>query len=93
MLISVDKRDVRASADGEVMSIAHGLNEERIIRIRHEECETIYGNIEDCLAEVGDQILAGDIIGTLIEGQPLAFELRHNGRSVDPSIHIKTIEE
>ncbi len=93
MLIEGNERDVYAAADGEVMSIAHGLNEEQIVRIRHEDCETVYGNVEECLVEVGDQVLRGDTIGTLIANQPLAFELRYKGRSVDPALHIKSLEE
>ncbi|MEG1775609.1 MAG: hypothetical protein RR367_03835, partial [Clostridia bacterium] len=41
--------DVRVAADGEVMSIAHGMGEERIVRVRHDdETESIYGNLLVC---------------------------------------------
>jgi len=77
--------DVRAAADGEVMSIAHGLNEERILRVRHDDgTEALYGNLLNCHAGEGDRVYAGDVIATLIKDQPLAFELRVDGRSVDP---------
>lgn len=77
--------DVRAAADGEVMSIAHGLDEERIVRVRHDdETESIYGNLDTCFVEVGDYIYAGDVFARLIDGKPLAFELRKDGRSIDP---------
>lgn len=77
--------DVRAVADGEVMSIAHGLGEERIVRVRHDdETESLYGNLSACLAEVGDRVYAGDVIASLMEGKPLAFELRKDGRSINP---------
>ena len=76
---------VCAAADGEVMSIAHGLNEERIMRIRHDDgCETIYGNLAMCYPESGDRVYAGDVIATLQNEMPLAFEVRVNGRSVNP---------
>ncbi|MBQ7868072.1 MAG: M23 family metallopeptidase [Clostridia bacterium] len=76
---------VYAAADGEVMSIAHGMNEEKIIRIRHDDgSEALYGNLEMCLPETGDRVYAGDIIAMLQEEMPLAFELRVNGRSVNP---------
>ncbi len=77
--------DVRAVADGEVMSIAHGLDEERILRIRHDdETESIYGNLQTCYAQVGDRVYAGDVVARTLDGKPLAFELRKDGRSINP---------
>ena len=84
LLLAGDTRDVRASENGEVMSVAHGMEEERIVRLRHTDgTESIYGNLESCFVEVGAQVSAGDIIGKLIAEKPLAFEVRVNGRSVD----------
>ena len=78
-------RDVRAVADGEVMSVAHGLEEERILRVRHDDAtESIYGNLLNCYAQEGDRVYAGDVIATTIEGKPLIFELRRDGRSINP---------
>ncbi len=78
--------DVRAAADGEVMSIAHGPEEERIIRLRHTDGnETLYGNLASCFVEVGDMVESGEIIAALLHEKPLAFELRVDGRSVDPA--------
>lgn len=86
--------DVRAAADGEVMSIAHGLDEERIIRIRHDDdSETLYGNLKTCFVEEGDRVYAGDVFAQLIEGSPLAFELRIDGRSVDPQGRLVRMAE
>ena len=76
--------DVRAVADGEIMSIAHGVEEERIVRIRHKDgTEALYGNLSACFHEVGDMVYTGDAFATLLEGKPLAFEYRKNGRSVE----------
>ena len=78
-------RDVRAASDGEVMSIAHGLDEEKIIRIRHHDGhETLYGNLQATFVEIGDPVRTGDIIGNLLPEKPVTFELKINGRSVDP---------
>lgn len=86
--------DVRAAAPGEVMSIAHGLGEERILRLRHpDDTETLYGNLKDCLAQVGDTVESGEVIATLLPGKPLAFELRVDGRPVDPSAGMLQPEE
>lgn len=77
--------DVRAVADGEVMSIAHGLDEERIVRVRHDdETESVYGNLALCYADVGERVYAGDVFARVLDGKPLAFELRKDGRSVNP---------
>ncbi len=77
--------DVRAVADGEIMSIAHGVDEERILRVRHDdETESIYGNLVMCYGEEGDRVYAGDIIARVLDGKPLAFELRKDGRSINP---------
>ena len=84
ILIESKTAEVFASADGEVMSVAHGMDEERIIRIRHEGFETVYGNLKSSTVEVGDMIRAGEQIGVLFDDQPLAFEVRRSGRAVDP---------
>lgn len=77
--------DVRAVADGEIMSVAHGMEEERIVRIRHENgVESVYGNLLVCYEDVGEQVRAGEIFARVSPGEALAFELRRDGRSVDP---------
>lgn len=86
LLIQGNLPDVHVSADGEVMSIAHGMEEERIVRIRHgDDTETVYGNLDACIVEVGDQVLTGDLLGQVRQDQPLAFEILVEGRSVDPT--------
>lgn len=77
--------DVRVAADGEVMNIAHGDGEERVVRIRHNNgLETLYGNLLECYVTEGDQVYEGDIIGETAAKQPVYFEVRRNGRSIDP---------
>ncbi len=77
--------DVRVAADGEVMNVAHGDGEERVVRVRHEDgLETLYGNLLECYVAEGDQVYEGDIIGETAQKQPVFFEVRKNGRSVDP---------
>ena len=94
VMIQTKLSDVRAAADGEVMSIAHGLDEERIVRIRHDDAsEAVYGNLASCLAQVGDRVYAGDVFASILEGEPLAFELRVDGRSVDPTGKWKHFDE
>lgn len=93
LMIQSGLSDVRAAADGEVMSIAHGLGEERIVRIRHDDdTETIYGNLENCFVQVGDRVQAGQIFAGLLKEQPLSFELRVDGRSVNPEGKLLPVE-
>lgn len=78
------ERDVRAVADGEIMSIAHGMEEERIVRVRHEDgTEALYGNLQECFHEIGDLVYAGEPIAVLMTDKPLAFEYRRDGRSIE----------
>ncbi len=84
--------DVHAAADGEVMNIAHGDGEERIMRVRHDDgLETIYGNLSQCYVEEGDQVYEGDVIGETADKQPVYFEVRRSGRSVDPVPLMKEV--
>lgn len=86
--------EIRSSGDGEVMSISHGLDEERIVRIRHADGnETLYGNLKDTFVEAGTIVNSGDVIGTLLPGKPLAFELRVDGRSIDPVPCMAELQE
>ncbi len=93
VMIQSRLRDVRAAEDGEVMSIAHGPDEERIVRIRHANCETLYGNLQSVNLQEGDKVYAGDVIAQLMEGRNLSFELRVDGRSVDPRGRLMPILE
>lgn len=87
--IQTDEVQIRSADKGEVMSIAHGPGEERILRIRHENgAETLYGNLKSCFVETGSIVESGEVIATLLPDAPLAFELRINGRSVDPAKHL-----
>ena len=86
LLIESTELAVRSAAAGEVINIAHGKDEERIIRIRHDGFDTVYGNMKECLVQEGEQVDAEEVIGTLINAEPLVFELRRDGRSVDPEM-------
>ena len=93
LLIEGERPDVYSVMAGEVMSVSHGMNEEKIVRIRHEDgSEAIYGNMEKCSVEAGDHIFAGTQIGVLIPGQALAFELRMNGKTAQPVLGTFTFE-
>lgn len=82
--------EVHAVQNGEVMSIAHGLDEELILRVRHDDgTESLYGNLATCFVDEGAYVFQGDVIAQKQKGKPLAFELRQDGRSIDPSAMMK----
>lgn len=86
--------DVRAVANGEIMSIAHGLDDELIVRLRHDDrTESVYGNLVACYMDVGAYVYEGDLIARVLDGKPLAFELRRDGRSIDPEGKLKSWSE
>ena len=92
LLIRANASKVFAVDGGEVMSISHGPDEEVIVRIRHDSgYETIYGNLSECNLQVGDYVGGGDVVGTLLEGKELAFELRRSGKSIKPVISNSTL--
>ncbi len=92
--IQTSTDDVRAAADGEVMSIAHGIGEERIIRVRHQDdSEALYGNLISCFVEAGERVYAGQVIASVMSDRELTFEWREEGRSVDPTAVWKAFEE
>lgn len=78
---------VSCAAAGEVMSRAHGEGEEIILRVRHGDgYESIYGNLTACFYLEGDPVRQGETIGSVAEGDALYYELRREGRSVEPSL-------
>ena len=84
--------DVRAASGGQIMNVAHGDAEERIVRIRHDNgLETMYYNLEESYVAEGDKVFEGDIIGHTADKQPVYFELRRNGRSIDPTSLMKEV--
>ena len=91
LLINSGEAEVFASAEGEIINVAHGIGDEIIIKIRHSGgMETIYGNLESCNVMVGDLVDGADKIGRLMNDKPLAWEMRLNGRSIEPPKYWKS---
>ena len=77
---------VYAFAAGQVMSIAHGQDEELIVRLRHESgMETLYYNLADVLTQEGDSVSSSTCLGHVIRGSQALLEVRMAGRSMNPS--------
>lgn len=82
--------EIRASAAGEVIFSDWLRGFGNLIIIDHgAQYMTIYGNNQSLLKRPGDRIRAGDVIATAgnsggNEQSGLYFELRHQGRALDP---------
>lgn len=77
----------RSSAAGEVMSVSVDAVGASTIRIRHASgMETIYGNLREVTVREGDWVEAQDVLGV---SDALVYELRGEGRSMDPSPYLE----
>ena len=90
---SADGRVYSASA-GQVMSLAHGMNNERILRIRHENgTETFYYHLGNTYVKEGDTVTGNTCIGHAMENMDVILEVRKNGVPVDPAPWIRARSE
>ena len=76
---------VFAMASGQVMSVAHGPGEERIVRVRQDDgLEVLYYNLARSAVAEGDTVTSSTCIGeALAEG--VVIEVRRAGRAIDPT--------
>ncbi len=82
--------EVMAAAAGEVIGVYHGEEEERLVQVLGEDgLSCLYGNLAQVYVQTGDAVHTGEALGTLMAGKPCVFEVRQNGRSVDPSVMMK----
>lgn len=82
---SSDRR-VSASAEGVVMGVYHGNDDELLVEIRHDDgCSTVYGNLAQTALNEGDTVAAGASVGLLRDDALCVFEVLQDGRSVDPA--------
>lgn len=80
---------VFAAASGQVMSIAHGLQEEKIIRIRHDNgLETLYYNLASAAVQEGDVVSADICIGECLANSSPIIEVRKDGAPIDPTAFL-----
>ena len=62
----------------------------RMVIVDHgERYYTIYGHLSEIIKKMGDEVRRGEVLGRVgdsdsVEGAKLYFELRKDGRSVDP---------
>ena len=78
---------VTASSDGEVIGVYHGNGDERLVQIAgYDGLSCLYGNLDEVLVQTGDAVAAGAVIGMLLPGEDFVFEVRREGRSIDPAL-------
>ena len=89
-----DDNRVYAAADGQIMSIAHGLDEEQIVRIRHDDgIETMYYNLAETSVAEGELVTAQTCIGEVMPDQKVLIEVRRAGRAIDPTPLLSSREK
>jgi murein DD-endopeptidase MepM/ murein hydrolase activator NlpD len=89
---------VRAVAPGQVIFSGYHAGYGRVIALRHnDEVTTLYAHCWAVRVTVGDRVQAGSILGFVGEsgratGPHLHFEIRINGKSLDPLALLKTAQ-
>jgi len=77
---------VYAVAAGQVMSIAHGNNEEKILRIRQADgLETLYYNLASISVQEGDYVTSSTFLGQVLPAAQAVIEVRKDGLAIDPT--------
>ena len=80
---------VTASSDGEVIGVYHGNGDERLVQIMGDDgLSCLYGNLAAVKVQTGDTVSAGAVIGTLLPGEDFVFEVRREGRSINPTLYF-----
>ena len=87
--------DVRAVADGQVVYSDWLRGFGNLVIVDHgDNYLTVYGNNEALFKSTGERVLAGDVIASVgdsggIPESGLYFEIRHEGRPVDPLTWVR----
>lgn len=79
--------EVYAMADGQVMSIAHGNDEEKIVRILYDNgLESLHYDLALLHVREGDRVTEDTCIGKRIMGKQAIVDVRREGLSIDPTL-------
>ncbi len=90
-ILSAPGSEIRAAADGEVVFAGPFLSYRNMVILDHHGFLTIYAYLETLRVQVGDQVQRGTPIGRLGASQPiLHFEVRKEGKAVDPLRYLKS---
>jgi lipoprotein NlpD len=87
-------QDIRAAATGRVVYSGNGIRAYgNLIIIKHgESWLSAYAHCRESLVHEGQDVILGQVIGHMGEGAPqkpaLYFEIRRNGKPVDPLSYL-----
>ena len=85
--LAYSEGEALASAAGEAMSVGKDALGRQTVRLRHESgMETVYGNLIAASVREGDWVEAGQVLGV---SRALTFEMRAEGRPMDPEPYLK----
>lgn len=80
---------VYSACEGEVIGVYHGNGDERLVQVMSSSgLACLYGNLEDVLVEMGDQVNKGTALGVVKSGDACVLEVREDGRSIDPAPYL-----
>ena len=83
---------VTAASAGEVIGVYHGNGDERLVQVLGADgLACLYGNLGTVSVSTGDEVAAGDPIGTLMTGADAVFEVRRDGVSIDPALFLRGV--
>lgn len=84
-----DADQVISSCEGEVIGVYHGNGDERLVQVRGSDgLSCLYGNMSEVSVQLGDSVSSGSVLGKLLPGEDCVFEVRRDGRSIDPAIYL-----
>jgi len=87
--------NIRAAAAGKVKNVTDSAQYGKTLILEHSQnIDTLYGHLGEILVAVGDVISQGQVIGKvgktgMVNGPLLYFELREQGKAVDPMTRLK----
>lgn len=97
-ILASEGTDVRSAFEGEVVSVETTMMEGTIITIKHSNnLETIYKGLSEdgVLVSKGDKVQKGEKIGKVgttlkekADESHLHFEVKENGKNIDPTIYM-----
>lgn len=87
--------NVRATAAGKVKTVTNSAQYGKTLILEHsQDIDTLYGHLGEILVGPGDEISQGQVIGKvgktgMVNRPMLYFELREQGKAIDPLIRLK----
>ena len=87
--------NIRASAAGKVKTVTESAQYGKTLILEHsQDIDTLYGHMSEILVSPGDEISQGQVIGKvgktgMVSGPMLYFEVREQGKAVDPLTRLK----